>query len=64
MGNLAVLLPTLESVATAYRRELGLVDEYMVREAARHPEHIHCRRGCAECCYGTFALSLADVALV
>lgn len=64
MRNPAILLPTLKSIATAYRHELVLVDEYLAREAARHPEHVHCRRGCAECCYGTFALSLADIAIV
>ncbi len=50
--------------ARRYRRELTVVDEYVRRETARDPDQVHCRRGCAECCYGTFPLSLADALLV
>lgn len=54
----------LRRAAARYRDALAIVDDYVERETARHPEHVHCRRGCAECCFGTFAFSLADMALV
>ncbi|OQB36935.1 MAG: Flagellin N-methylase [Candidatus Latescibacteria bacterium ADurb.Bin168] len=54
----------LRWAAARYRDSLAIVDDYMARETARHAEHVHCRRGCAECCFGTFAFSLADMALV
>ncbi len=54
----------LRRAVARYRDALAIVDDYMERETARHAEHVHCRRGCAECCFGTFAFSLADTALV
>lgn len=47
-----------------YGRALALVDENWAHETARYPGQVHCHEGCAACCFGTFAFSLADALLV
>ena len=51
-------------LSMTYQSALARVDEYVERERLRYPNHIQCRRGCAECCLGTFPITLADTAMV
>jgi len=38
-----------DEAVRAYRTALTLIDDYVARETARHPEHVRCRRRCASC---------------
>ena len=55
---------SVRSLPTMYQRAFIRVDEYVERERSRYPSHVQCRRGCAECCLGTFPVTLADTAMV
>lgn len=47
-----------------YRQACDQVAGEFERNVARHPDRIHCRRGCSQCCYHLFQITEVEAAVI
>ena len=54
----------MHPAAETWQDELQRLDRWFEIVSAKHPGVIPCKRGCSNCCYGPFDISVADLLLL